>query len=146
MAPPSPGGHERRLGLRHLAQPLHEAPAVTLGIERLVRANRRLVVQPCGNSCTRRDRALVMRVDAVDGHAAVLALDAAAHRTDGAAGALRAAGSNAASRRSVLTTGSSSAAATLWYERSSHAKSRSASRSPSGSVSMASATRGKSRR
>jgi len=37
--------------------------------------------------------------------------------------------------------GSSSASATLWYERSSHAKSRSASRSPSGSASIASATR-----
>ena len=42
--------------------------------------------------------------------------------------------------------GSCSASATLWYESSSHAKSRSASRSPSGSASIAPATRGKSTR
>src|SRR5881296_2816152 len=50
------------------------------------------------------------------------------------------------SRDRTVPMGSSSASATLWYERSSHAKSRSASRSPSGSASIASATRGKSRR
>src|SRR5207245_1767229 len=50
------------------------------------------------------------------------------------------------SRERTVPIGSSRASATLWYERSSHAKSRSASRSPSGSASIASATRGKSRR
>src|SRR3989454_5992784 len=50
------------------------------------------------------------------------------------------------SRERTVPIGSSRASATLWYERSSHAKSRSASRSPSGRASMASATRGKSRR
>ena len=50
------------------------------------------------------------------------------------------------SRERTVPIGSSSASATLWYERSSHAKSRSASRSPSGSASIASATRGKSTR
>src|SRR5437773_3175561 len=50
------------------------------------------------------------------------------------------------SRERTVPIGSSSASATLWYERSSHAKSRSASRSPAGSASIAAATRGKSRR
>src|SRR5204863_6239303 len=50
------------------------------------------------------------------------------------------------SRERTVPIGSSSASATLWYESSSHAKSRSASRSPSGSASIASATRGNSRR
>src|SRR5439155_21593068 len=50
------------------------------------------------------------------------------------------------SRERTVPIGSSRASATLWYERSSHAKSRSASRSPSGRASIASATRGKSRR
>src|SRR5262244_1383079 len=50
------------------------------------------------------------------------------------------------SRERTVPIGSSSASATLWYERSSHAKSRSADRSSSGSASIASATRGKSRR
>src|SRR5438132_11160030 len=50
------------------------------------------------------------------------------------------------SRERTVPIGSSSASATLWYERSSHAKSRSASRSPAASTSIAAATRGKSRR
>src|SRR3989454_2129645 len=50
------------------------------------------------------------------------------------------------SRDRTVPIGSSSASAMLWYERSSHAKSRSASRSPSCSASIAPATRGKSRR
>src|SRR5262245_28064704 len=50
------------------------------------------------------------------------------------------------SRERTVPIGSSRASAMLWYESSSHAKSKSASRSSSGSPSMASATRGKSRR
>src|SRR5438552_11037960 len=50
------------------------------------------------------------------------------------------------SRERTVPIGSWRASATLWYERSSHAKSRSASRSLSGRASIASATRGKSRR
>src|SRR5439155_5268454 len=50
------------------------------------------------------------------------------------------------SRERTVPIGKSSASATLWYERSSHAKSRSASRSSSGSFSIASATRGNSTR
>src|SRR5712692_469802 len=50
------------------------------------------------------------------------------------------------SRERTVPIGSARASATLWYESSSHAKSRSASRSPSGSVSIASATRENSTR
>src|SRR5437773_12236585 len=50
------------------------------------------------------------------------------------------------SRERTVPIGSSRASATLWYERSSHAKRRSASRSLSGRASIASATRGNSRR
>src|SRR5262245_31336128 len=50
------------------------------------------------------------------------------------------------SRERTVPIGSSSTSAMLWYESSSHAKSRSASRSSSGRASIALATRGKSRR
>src|SRR6185369_5112599 len=50
------------------------------------------------------------------------------------------------SRERTVPIGSSSASATLWYESSSHAKSRNASRSPSGSTSITSATRENSTR
>src|SRR3989441_875413 len=50
------------------------------------------------------------------------------------------------SRERTVPIGSSRASATPWYERSSHAKSRSASRSPSGSASIASVTRENSTR
>src|SRR5881628_1024483 len=50
------------------------------------------------------------------------------------------------SRERTVPIGSSRASATLWYESSSHAKRRSASRSPSGSASIASATRENSTR
>src|SRR5918996_1028367 len=249
------------LGPWRLAQQLVEAPAVALGVERLVGAMTfiapEVVAQPGGDPCTGGDRALIVRIDVVDVHADVLALDAAAPRADRAVVALRAdpdhalaelehrmvdhaarghepggrdlaeperahqerergddvlvrylrhdrrpalgldllpdgshehglstverrrlerglapqlphqvqrlhrdltllspPGSRSSrrcararlSRERTVPIGSSSASATLWYERSSHAKSRSASRSPSGSASIASATRGKSRR
>src|SRR6266850_6226402 len=251
-------------GLRHLAQPLVEAPAVALGVERLVGTMRLVgaiapdvVAQPVCDPCTRGDRALIVRIDVVDVHADVLALDAATLRADRAVVPLRADPDHAAaerehrmvdpavraheprgrdlaeperalqerergadvlirnlgndcrpargldllldcchehglssverrrlerglapqlpcqihrlhrdltllsppgssssrrcararlSRERTVPIGSSRASATLWYERSSHAKSRSASRSPSGRASIASATRGKSRR
>src|SRR5713101_2344180 len=50
------------------------------------------------------------------------------------------------SRERTVPIGSSRASATLWYESSSHAKSRSASRSSSGSASIAPATRENSTR
>src|SRR5438093_3278641 len=86
--PPGP------LGRRHLAQPLMEAPAVAIGVERLVGAMTfvapEVVTQPVGDPCTRGDRALMVRIDVVDVHADVLALDAAALRADRAVVALRA--------------------------------------------------------
>src|SRR5262252_5687658 len=246
------------LGLRHLAQPLEETPAVALGVERLIDAIiPQVIVQPANDLGTRGERALVVRVDVVDVHGDVLGGGAGPLRAERAMGALRAkpnhavteldhrvidraVGPHAArgrdlteperplqerergtdvlirkpwndrwsshgldllpdcghehclspverrrldrglapqlphqihrllrdltllfpsrssssrrcararlSRERTVPIGSSSASATLWYERSSHAKSRSASRSPSGSASIASATRGKSRR
>src|SRR5439155_3278787 len=251
-------------GLRHLAHQLVEAPAVALEVERLVGAMRLVgaiapgvVAQPVCDPCTRGDRALIVRIDVVDVHADVLALDAATLRADRAMVTLRADSDRAGaelehrvvdravrghqprgpdlakperalqerergadveirnlgndrraalgldlppnrrhedclssverrrierglapqlprqihrlhrdltplfppgsissrrcararlSRERTVPIGSSRAAATLWYERSSHANSRSASRSPSGRDSIASATRGKSRR
>src|SRR5712691_871491 len=256
---------ELRIGsLRHLADPLVEAPAVALEVERLVGAMRLVgaiapdvVAQPVCDPCTRGDRALIVRIDVVDVHADVLALDAATLRADRAVVAVRADSDHAVaeldhrmadhavrahqpggrdlaeperalqehergadvlirnlgndrrlalglgllpdcchehglssverrrlergvapqlprqvqgfhrdptlfsppgssssrscararlSRERTVPIGSSRASARLWYERSSHAKSRSASRSPSGRASIASATRGKSRR
>src|SRR5438445_2146876 len=86
--PPAP------IGLRHLAQPLVEAPAVALGVERLVGAMTfiapEVVAQPVGDPSTGGDRALMVRIDVVDVHADVLALDAATLRADRAVVALRA--------------------------------------------------------
>src|SRR5438093_763885 len=134
-----------------------EAPAVALGVERLVGAMRLVgaiapdvVAQPGRDPCTRADRALIVRIDVVDVHADVLALDAATLRADRAMVTLRADSDRAGAELEhrvvdrAVPIGSSRAAATLWYERSSHANSRSASRSPSGRDSIASATRGKS--
>src|SRR5262245_1770733 len=244
------------LGLRHLAQPLEETPAVALEVERLVDAIvPQVIVQPAYNLGPRGDRALVVRVDVLDVHGNVLARSAGPLRAERAMGALRAEPDHAVteldhrvvdpavrahtprgqdlaeperalqerecgtdvfirnprndrwsshrldllsdcrhehglspverrrlerglapqfprqvhrlhrgftllspfgssssrrcararlSRERTVPIGSLSASAMLWYERSSHAKSRSASRSPSGSASMASATRGKS--
>src|SRR2546426_12013611 len=89
--PPAP------LGLRHLADPLVEAPAVALEVERLVGAMRLVgaiapdvVAQPVCDPCTRGNRTLIVRIDVVDVHADVLALDAATLRADRAVVALRA--------------------------------------------------------
>src|SRR5215207_1357047 len=77
-------------GLRHCAQPLVEAPAMALGVERLVGAMAppQMVAQPVGDPSTRGDRALVVRIDVVDVHADVLALDAAPPGADRAMAAL----------------------------------------------------------
>src|SRR5881628_3791376 len=78
-------------GLRHLGQQLVEAPAVALEVERLVGAIAPgVVAQPVCDPCTCGDRALIVRIDVVDVHADVLALDAAALRADRAVVALRA--------------------------------------------------------
>src|SRR5215475_8292406 len=61
------------LGLRHLAQPLEETPAVALEVERLIDAIiPQVIVQPADDLGTRGDRALVVRVDVVDVHGDVL--------------------------------------------------------------------------
>src|SRR5207244_1385307 len=94
--PPSLGsvltGPPAALGLGHLAQPLMEAPAVALGVERLVGAMTfiapEVVAQPVGDPCTRGERALIVRIDVVDVHADVLALDSATLRADRAVVAL----------------------------------------------------------
>src|SRR5215468_3789205 len=69
---------------------MDEPPAVTLWVERLVAAMAsRVLARLLRDACPRRQRTLVMREDVGDGHAQVLALDAAALRADRAVGALR---------------------------------------------------------
>src|SRR5206468_228829 len=99
-------GPRAPLGLRHLAQQLVEAPAVALEVERLVGAMRLVgaiapgvVAQPVCDPCTCGDRALIVRIDVVDVHADVLALDAAVLRADRAVVALRADPDHAAAER-----------------------------------------------
>src|SRR5262249_21265822 len=77
---------------RHLTQPLmDETPAVALGIERLVGAwLRAMAARLPRDPRTRGAAGLEVRLDVGDGHAEVLALDAAALRADGTVGALRA--------------------------------------------------------
>src|SRR5215475_6054142 len=78
--------------LRHLAQALvDEAPAVALGVDRLVGVRLRAAAawlpcdpRPCG------ERLLIVRLDVGDRHAEILALDAAALGADRAVRALRA--------------------------------------------------------
>src|SRR5262245_52636446 len=80
-----------QLPLRRLVQPLEEAPAVALEVERLVDAILpRMVVRPAVDPCTGGARALVMRVDVVDVHADVLARAPGGLRADRAVGALAA--------------------------------------------------------
>src|SRR5258708_25148510 len=83
-----------------------EAPAVALGVERLVGAMRLVgaiapdvVAQPGGDPCTRGDRVLIVRIDVVDVHADVLAHDAATLRADRAVMALGADPDQAAAER-----------------------------------------------
>src|SRR5437879_3272201 len=63
---------------------------MALGVERLVGAYLCAMASrlPC-DPCPRGERAVVVRLDVGDGHAEVLALDAAALRADRAVGALR---------------------------------------------------------
>src|SRR6266478_6018369 len=76
---------------RHLAQPLEEAPAVALEVERLVDAIvPQVIVQPAYDLGTRGERAMVVRVDVVDVHGDVLARGAGPLRAERAMGALRA--------------------------------------------------------
>src|SRR6267378_3803058 len=76
---------------RHLTQPLEEAPAVALEVERLVDAIvPQVIVQPAYDLGTRGERTLVVRVDVVDVHGDVLAGSAGPLRAERAMGALRA--------------------------------------------------------
>src|SRR3989442_12775063 len=59
-------------------------------------STRRVLAQRGGDLRPRGERALIVRVDVVDIHADVLALDAAPHRADRAVGALRADADHAA--------------------------------------------------
>src|SRR2546427_7421144 len=76
---------------RHLTQPLEEAPAVALEVERLVDAIvPQVIVQPAYDLGARGERALVVRVDVVDMHGEVLGRGAGPLRAERAMGALRA--------------------------------------------------------
>src|SRR5437879_13432681 len=76
---------------RYLAQPLDEAPAVALEVERLVGAVvRAMGVRRTRDLCTCGECALVVRVDVVDVHADVVARGTGRLRAEGAVGALRA--------------------------------------------------------
>src|SRR5262245_28165199 len=80
-----------RHGLRHLVEPLPEAPAVALEVERLVAAlTPDMVARSVRDPCAGSDRTLEVRLDVADLHADVLALDATAHGTDRAVGPLSA--------------------------------------------------------
>src|SRR5262245_6862622 len=77
------------LRLRHFAHALVEAPAMALQIERLVGpVAPELIAQPVGDAGAGGQRALVVRVDVVDVHTDVLALDPGALRADRAVAAL----------------------------------------------------------
>src|SRR5262249_6231089 len=84
----------RRSGARPLADPLMEAPAVALGVERLVGAMASIapevVAEPGGDPCPGGGGTLIVRIDVVDVHADVLALDAGSLRAHRAMVALRA--------------------------------------------------------
>src|SRR5262244_3673103 len=72
-------------------EPLEETPAVALEVERLVDAIlAQVIVQTADDLGTRRDRALVVRVDVIDVHGDVLRRGADRLRAERAMGALRA--------------------------------------------------------
>src|SRR5436309_12681690 len=76
---------------RYLAQPLDEAPAVALEVERLVGAVvRAMVVRRIRDLCTCSECALVVRIDVVDVHADVVARGTGRLGAERAVGALRA--------------------------------------------------------